>query len=96
MEVRREPQYFEGLLAVPFASLLDGEQCHVYITFLMSSIRERKTMNQPPVQVNQPYHETVYRFDPVALKAWLDNRASQGGIQKQGSESAGPNNRKGE
>jgi hypothetical protein len=53
-------------------------------------------MNQPPVQINQPYHETVYRFDPVALKAWLDNRASQGGIQKQRSESAGPKNRKGE
>ena len=53
-------------------------------------------MNQPPAQINQPYHETVYRFDPVALKAWLDNRASQGGIQRQWSESAGPNNRKGD
>ncbi len=34
----KEPQYFEGLLAVPVASLLDGEQCHVYITFLMSGV----------------------------------------------------------
>ena len=34
----KEPQYFESLLAVPFASLLDREQCHVYITFLMSGV----------------------------------------------------------
>jgi hypothetical protein len=54
-------------------------------------------MRQPPAaQINRQSDERAYRFDPVALKAWLTTQVADRRTQAQQNEAAGPSDRKGE